>query len=130
MKEQKLLKTIDWYIIKKFIGTYVVAIVLILAISVMFDFNEKLDKFIRNGASTHAIIFDYYLNFIPAFANLFSPLFVFIAVIFFTYKDNLFVNMYCFSIFSRNFRLCNCLCIFRLTFYYNTIFLQRFITFN
>ncbi|MDR2804433.1 MAG: LptF/LptG family permease [Dysgonamonadaceae bacterium] len=80
----KFLKTIDWYIIRKFIGTYVFAMLLILAISVMFDFNERLDKFIRNGAPTHAIIFDYYLNFIPYFANLFSPLFVFIAVIFFT----------------------------------------------
>ena len=78
------LKTIDWYIIKKFIGTYIFAILLIIAIVVMIDFNEKLDKFIRNGASTSAIIFDYYLNFIPYFVNLFSPLFVFIAVIFFT----------------------------------------------
>ena len=84
MKGQKFLKTIDGYIIKKFIGTYAVAIVLIIAVSVMFDFNERVDKFIRNGASTHAIIFDYYLNFIPYFANLFSPLFVFISVIFFT----------------------------------------------
>jgi len=84
MKEQKFLKTIDWYIIRKFIGTYVLAILLMVAISVMFDFNEKVDKFIRNEAPTHAIIFDYYLNFIPFFANLFSPLFVFIAVIFFT----------------------------------------------
>ncbi|GHV57518.1 membrane protein [Bacteroidia bacterium] len=80
----EFLKTIDWYIIKKFIGTYVFAMLLILSISVMFDFNERVDKFIRNGAPTHAIIFDYYLNFIPYFANLFSPLFVFIAVIFFT----------------------------------------------
>jgi lipopolysaccharide export system permease protein len=84
MKETKFLKTIDWYIIRQFIGTYVFAILLILSISVVFDFNEKLDKFIRNGAPTQAIIFDYYLNFIPYFANLFSPLFVFIAVIFFT----------------------------------------------
>ncbi|MDR0866368.1 MAG: LptF/LptG family permease [Candidatus Symbiothrix sp.] len=80
------LKILDWYIIKKFIGTYFFAILLIISISVMFDFNEKLDKFIRNSAPTHAIIFDYYLNFIPYFANLFSPLFVFIAVIFFTSK--------------------------------------------
>ena len=80
----KFLKTIDGYIIKKFIGTYALAIVLIIAIVVMFDFNEKVDKFIRNDASTHAIIFDYYLNFIPYFANLFSQLFVFISVIFFT----------------------------------------------
>jgi len=84
MKGLKFLKIIDWYIIKKFIGTYVLAILLMMAIAVMFDFNEKIDKFIRNGASTHAIIFDYYINFIPYFANLFSPLFVFISVIFFT----------------------------------------------
>jgi lipopolysaccharide export system permease protein len=84
MKKLEFLKIIDWYIIKKFIGTYVFAILLIISISVMIDFNEKLDKFIRNGAPTSAILFDYYLNFIPYFANLFSPLFVFIAVIFFT----------------------------------------------
>ncbi|GHS96589.1 membrane protein [Bacteroidia bacterium] len=84
MKKQKFLQIIDWYIIRKFLGTYVLAILLIIAITVMFDFNEKVDKFIRNDATTHAIIFDYYLNFIPYFANLFSPLFVFIAVIFFT----------------------------------------------
>jgi lipopolysaccharide export system permease protein len=76
--------TVDRYIIRKFIGTYVFTIVLMLAISVMFDFNEKIDNFIRNDAPTHAIIFDYYFNFIPYFANLFSPLFVFISVIFFT----------------------------------------------
>jgi len=78
------MKILDWYIIKKFLGTYVFAIVLIISISVMFDFNEKLDKFIKNDATTKAILWDYYLNFIPYFINLFSPLFVFIAVIFFT----------------------------------------------
>jgi lipopolysaccharide export system permease protein len=77
-------KIIDWYIIKKFMGTYFFAILLIISICVMFDFNEKLDNFIRNEAPAKAILFDYYLNFIPYFANLFSPLFVFIAVIFFT----------------------------------------------
>lgn len=80
------LKIIDWYIIKKFLGTYFFTILLIIAISTMFDVNEKVDKFIRNMAPTEAIIFDYYLNFIPYFINLFSPLFVFIAVIFFTSK--------------------------------------------
>ncbi|MDR0412429.1 MAG: LptF/LptG family permease [Dysgonamonadaceae bacterium] len=82
----KGLRKIDWYIIRKFLGTYLFAILLIIAISVMFDFNEKLDKFIRNNAPAEAILFDYYLNFIPYFINLFSPLFVFIAVIFFTSK--------------------------------------------
>jgi lipopolysaccharide export system permease protein len=82
----KFLSRIDRYIIRKFLGTYIFAIFLILSISVMFDINEKIDKFINNNAPTSAIIFDYYLNFIPYFANLFSPLFTFIAVIFFTSK--------------------------------------------
>lgn len=79
-------KILDWYIIKKFLGTYFFAILLIISICVMFDFNEKVDKFIKNDVSTTSIIFDYYMNFIPYFINLFSPLFVFIAVIFFTAK--------------------------------------------
>ena len=82
----KFIKRLDWYIIKKFLGTYVFAIALIISIAVVFDFNEKMDKFMTNEAPWKAIIFDYYMNFIPYFANLFSPLFVFIAVIFFTSK--------------------------------------------
>jgi Predicted permeases len=82
----KYLKIIDRYIIKKFIGTYIFAILLIISISVIFDFNEKIDHFIKNSAPAKAIIFDYYLNFIPYYANLFSSLFIFITVIFFTSK--------------------------------------------
>lgn len=82
----KILKRLDWYIIKKFLGTYVFAIALIISIAVVFDYNEKMDKFATNDAPWTAIVFDYYLNFIPYFANLFSPLFVFISVIFFTSK--------------------------------------------
>ena len=80
------IRRIDWYIIKKFLGTYFFAIALIISIAVVFDVNENIDKFINNKAPMEAIIFDYYLNFIPYFSNLFSPLFVFIAVIFFTSK--------------------------------------------
>lgn len=82
----KILKRLDWYIIKKFLGTYVFAIALIISIAVVFDYNEKMDKFSNNNAPWTAIVFDYYANFVPYFANLFSPLFVFIAVIFFTSK--------------------------------------------
>ncbi len=84
--QNKFLRRLDWYIIQKFLGTYVFAIALIISIAVVFDFNERQDKFMSHGAPWDAIIFDYYLNFIPYFANLFSPLFVFIAVIFFTSK--------------------------------------------
>jgi lipopolysaccharide export system permease protein len=61
-------------------------IVLIISIAVVFDINEKIDKFMTNNASLEGIVFDYYLNFIPYYTNLFSPLFVFLAVIFFTSK--------------------------------------------
>jgi lipopolysaccharide export system permease protein len=80
------LKILDIYIIKKFLGTFFFSILLIISIAVVFDLSEKLDDFMENNAPTHAIIYDYYLNFIPYFANLFSYLFTFIAVIYFTSK--------------------------------------------
>jgi lipopolysaccharide export system permease protein len=78
------IKIIDRYIIRKFLGTFFVCLVLILTIAVVFDFAEKIDNFMEKAAPWRAIIFDYYLNFIPYFATLFAPLFVFISVIFFT----------------------------------------------
>lgn len=80
------LKIIDYYIIKKFLGTFFFALVLIIVIAVVFDFSEKVDDFLEKSAPVKAIIFDYYLNFIPNFAVLFSSLFTFIAVIYFTSK--------------------------------------------
>lgn len=86
LNPNKYIRRIDWYIIRKFIGTYIYSIALIIAIAIVFDFNENLSKFTENHAPARAIIFDYYANFIPYYSNLFSPLFVFIAVIFFTSK--------------------------------------------
>lgn len=77
---------LDRYIIYKFLSTYIFLITIIVVIAVIFDFNEQIDKLTRSHAPMQKIIFDYYVNFIPYFANLFSPLFVFIAVIFFTSK--------------------------------------------
>ena len=82
----RYLKIIDWYIIKKFISTYLFSILLIISISIVFDINENLAKFTQYHAPLEAVVLDYYANFIPYFANLFSALFVFIAVIFFTSK--------------------------------------------
>lgn len=78
------LKKLDWYIIKKFLGTFFYAITLIIMIVIIFDLSEKIDNFIENKAPVYDILFVYYLNFIPYFINLFSPLFTFIAVIYFT----------------------------------------------
>ena len=83
---KKFFTIIDWYIIKKFLGTYLFTIALIIAITVVIDINTRIDNFMKTSPSLHAIVFDYYMNFIPYFINLFSPLFVFIAVIFFTSK--------------------------------------------
>jgi len=79
-----LLKILDRYIIRKFLGTFFFSLALIILIAVVFDISEKLDDFIERKAPLSKIIFDYYFNFIPYFANLFAYLFVFIAVIYFT----------------------------------------------
>ena len=82
----RYIKKLDWYIIKKFLGYYFFSIALIISIAIVFDFNENLQKFTEHHAPARAIIFDYYANFVPYFANLFSALFVFVAVILFTTK--------------------------------------------
>ena len=81
-----MLHKIDFYIIKKFLGTFFYAIALIISISIVFDVAENIDDFMAKNVPWKAIVFDYYLNFIPYFANLFSGLFTFIAVIYFTSK--------------------------------------------
>lgn len=78
------IRKLDGYIAKRFIVTFCIALILIIGIVIIFDISEKIDDFVKNEAPLKAIIFDYYLNFIPYFINMFSPLFVFITVIFFT----------------------------------------------
>lgn len=77
-------KRIDWYIFKKFISTFFIALLLIIVIVIVIDISQKIDDFVSKEAPLKAIIFDYYLNFIPYFINLYSAMFVFISVIFFT----------------------------------------------
>ena len=79
-------KKLDVYIVSKFITTFFVALLLIIGIVIIFDVSEKIDNFVEKEAPLSAIIFDYYVNFVPYFMNMFSPLFVFITVIFFTSK--------------------------------------------
>ena len=80
------MKKLDRFIIRKFLGTFAFALILILLIVVIFDISEKIDDFLSKEAPLKAIVVDYYLNFIPYFANLFSAMFIFIAVIYFTSK--------------------------------------------
>jgi lipopolysaccharide export system permease protein len=80
------MRKIDWYILRKFMGTFVYAILIFIVIAVVVDIPEKLDDFVNNSLTLHEIVFGYYLVFIPYIAAMLFPLFTFIAVIFFTSK--------------------------------------------
>lgn len=80
------MKKLDLYILKKFLGTYFFIVILIILIVIVFDLVEKMDDFMESQAPLKAIVFDYYLNLLPYYANMLSPLLVFISVIFFTSK--------------------------------------------
>src|SRR6476469_2168867 len=81
-----MLTRLDWYIIKKFLITFVFCMLLFTVIAVAVDSSEKTDDFVKAGLTTHQIIFDYYMGFIPFIWGLLYPLFAFIAVIYFTSK--------------------------------------------
>lgn len=81
-----MLYKLDRYILGKYLKTFLLALALIIVIVITFDVSEKLDKFLGHNATLGQIVFDYYLNFIPSFVNLYSPLFIFISVLFFTSK--------------------------------------------
>jgi lipopolysaccharide export system permease protein len=81
-----MIKIIDWYIIKKYLGTFIFTLAIFTVIIVIFDVSEKLDDFLRHKAPVSEIIFSYYAGFIPFYLNFLSPLINFIAVIFFTAK--------------------------------------------
>ncbi|MDI1354855.1 MAG: LptF/LptG family permease [bacterium] len=81
-----MLKKLDRYIIKKFLSTFFFSITLILMIFIVFDIKDKLPTFSTNDIPFREIVFDYYLMYIPYYGNMFSPLFIFISVIFFTSK--------------------------------------------
>lgn len=81
-----MIRIFDWYVIRKFISTFVVTLSLFIIIIIVFDVSEKLDDFLKKQAPVSEIILKYYLNYVPFFLNLFSPVFIFISVIFFTSK--------------------------------------------
>jgi len=80
------LKRLDRYIIGKFMGTFFLSLLLLVGIVIIFDISEKIDDFVAREAPLKAIVVDYYLNFIPYFMNMYSPMVVFLTVILFTSK--------------------------------------------
>ncbi|MBM3455188.1 MAG: YjgP/YjgQ family permease [Bacteroidetes bacterium] len=77
---------IDRYIIKKFLGTYFFMLGIIMMFATVFDISEKLSDFMSNKAPVSGIIFEYYVNFIVYYGNLFSSMIIFLSVIWFTAK--------------------------------------------
>ncbi|MGZ3754549.1 MAG: LptF/LptG family permease [Mucilaginibacter sp.] len=82
----RYLKIIDWYIIKKYLGTFIFTLLMFIAISVVFDVSEHMDNFLTKHATLGEIVFKYYAGFIPFYMDLLSPLINFLAVIYFTAK--------------------------------------------
>lgn len=78
------MKILDWYILRRFLQTYLFVVLIIVLVVVVIDYTEKIDNFNRTHAPLNAILFQYYLNFIPYWANYISPLMIFIAAVFMT----------------------------------------------
>ena len=72
------MKRLDWYIIRKFLGTFFFSIVLILSVAIVFDLTEKMDNFFEFQVPFKEILYDYYIPFLPYYMNMFSSLFIFI----------------------------------------------------
>ena len=81
-----MIKRLDWYIIRKFMVTFFMSLLFLAVLIIIFDISEKIDDFVRKEVPLHEIAFDYYMNFVPFFMNQYSPMFVFLTVIFFTSK--------------------------------------------
>lgn len=80
------MKLLDKYILKKFLTTFVFVVLILVSVICMIDFTEKNDDFIKHDVAISEILFDYYLNLIPYYANMLSPITVFIATVFVTAK--------------------------------------------
>ncbi|GAA4416939.1 LptF/LptG family permease [Nibrella viscosa] len=78
------MKLLDWYIFKRFLQTYIFVVLVIVLVVCVIDYTEKVDDFHHHNAPMSKILIDYYLNFIPYWANTISPLMVFIATVFMT----------------------------------------------
>ena len=81
-----MIKIIDKYIIGKFLGTFFFMLGIIMFLAVVFDVSEKLSEFISNKAPLSEIVFNYYLNFVLFYGNMFSSMIIFLSVIWFTAK--------------------------------------------
>jgi lipopolysaccharide export system permease protein len=80
------MKILDWYILKKFLGTYFFMLLIIMVLGMVFDISERMSEFLENNATWEDILGMYYVNFFIHYGMMFSSLIVFISVIWFTAK--------------------------------------------
>ncbi|WP_081209454.1 LptF/LptG family permease [Salegentibacter sediminis] len=79
------MKILDWYILKRYLGTFFLMLLLFIPIGITVNLAEKIDKILENEVPFIEVAF-YYLDFTIYFANLLFPLFLFLSVIWFTSK--------------------------------------------
>lgn len=81
-----MIKILDRYIIRKFLGTFFFMIGAFIIIAVVFDISENIDEFLKSKATVWQIITLYYLNFCFYYATLLSSFIIFLTIIWFTSK--------------------------------------------
>lgn len=79
------MKIIDWYILKRYLATFTVMLVLFIPIGIIIDVSEKINRILANNVPLSAVM-RYYLDFTIYFANMLFPIFLFISIIWFTSK--------------------------------------------
>lgn len=80
------MKTLDRYIVRKFLTTFFFTLALFSLIAIFIDISEKIDDFLKKKPPFTTIVFDYYIYFLPYFFGMFSPIFVFLSAMFFNSK--------------------------------------------
>lgn len=76
---------IDKYILKRYLATFSVMLLLFIPIGIVIDVSEKVNKMLQNKVPFSKIAL-YYFDFTVYFANLLFPIFLFLSVIWFTSK--------------------------------------------
>jgi len=79
------MKILDWYILKRYLVTFLMMLLLFIPIGITVHLSEKIDKILANNVPFPEVA-QYFLDFTIYFANLLFPLFLFLSVIFFTSK--------------------------------------------
>lgn len=79
------MKIFDWYILKRYLGTFTMLLLMFIPIGIIVNLAEKIDKILENEVPFLEVVF-YYIDFTVYFANLLFPLFLFLSIIWFTSK--------------------------------------------